>query len=160
MKKLRLVDELKDVLPPSTMSFVATQIRVAGKSRNTVRWTPAEKSLALSLLHSSPKAYRLLQKLLKLPSVSTLRRAMQNVKIYPGFNKNILQALEKKVSAMPKSGKACAIVFDEMAIKEGLSYNFEEDNIEGVEDFGNQRTGYAANHFHIFFQVVPYVATC
>ena len=148
--KSRLVEELKEILPSATFSFVATQIRVAGKSKKQIRWTPGEKSLALSLLHSSPKAYRILQKVFSLPSISTLRRSMQKVQIYPGFNDNILQALQKKVSSMPTSGKACAVVFDEMSMKEGLSYNKEEDNIEGVEDFGNQRTAYAANHATVF----------
>ena len=75
---------------------------------------------------------------------------MQKVKIYPGFNNNILEALKKKVAAMPPGAKACAVVFDEMTMKEELSYNIEEHNVEGLEDFGNQRSSYAANHATVF----------
>ena len=51
---------------------------------------------------------------------------------------------------MPPGGKACAIVFDEMTMKEELSYNIEEDNVEELEDFGNQRSSYVANHTTVF----------
>lgn len=150
MKKQRLLSELDELLPPSTMEFIRTQIRLSGRKKRGNRWTPAEKSLALSLLHTSPKAYKMLQQFLNLPGITTLKRTMRKVKIYPGFNGNILEALQKKVTAMPAGGEICAVVFDEMTIKEGLSYNVEEDNVEGLEDFGNQRTSFAANHATVF----------
>ena len=43
-----------------------------------MRWSTDHKSLALSLLHSSPKTYKLLRKVFSLPSVRTLRQAMHN----------------------------------------------------------------------------------
>ena len=148
--KRRLLQALEEFLPPSTHTFVATQIRLAGRKKKGNRWKPKEKALALSLLHSSPKAYRILQKILSLPDVSTLRLAMRKVKIFPGFNENILDALKRKISNMSPDSAACALVFDEMSLKEGLEYNKEEDNIEGLEDFGHQRTHFAANHATVF----------
>ena len=88
------------------------------------RWSVKDKALALSLYHSSPKTYRMLQKvitrifiifskliilhvviyliiiitlfikLFKLPSSSTLHRSMNNIVIYPGFSSHILNALK------------------------------------------------------------------
>ena len=87
------------------------------------RWSVKDKALALSLFHSSPKTYRMLQKviariciifsnliilhviyliiiftlfikLFKLPSTSTLHRSMKNIVIYPGFSSHILNALK------------------------------------------------------------------
>ena len=45
----------------------------------------------------------------------------------------------------------CAVVFDEITIKECVSYNKERDEIEGLEDFGlNGKTKYVANHAIVF----------
>ncbi|GFN81940.1 transposable element p transposase [Plakobranchus ocellatus] len=88
----------------------------------------------------------MLQKVLNLPSESTLRQEMRKVQIYRGFNENILLALQKKISSNPLVGNVCAVAFDEMAIKTELSYRAEEDNVEGLEDNGNERSATAAGH--------------
>jgi hypothetical protein len=45
----------------------------------------------------------------------------------------------------------CAIVLDEMSLKESVTYNVEKDHIEGYEDFGSLgRTQYIANHAIVF----------
>jgi len=76
---------------------------------------------------------------------------MQNIRIYPGLNSNVMQALQKKVAAMPPNSNLCALVLDEMAIKESVTYNCETDSIEGLEDFGRHgSTKYVANHALVF----------
>ena len=35
---------------------------------------------------------------------------------------------------MSEKDKLCAVIFDEMAIKENLNYNTERDFVEGLED--------------------------
>jgi glycosyltransferase involved in cell wall biosynthesis len=148
-RKEALIQELGEYLPPATLEFVATRIRLGHKKRT--RWTDKDKCIALSLFHTSPKAYQIVKKLFALPSVSTLRRAVQKVKVHPGFNANILQALKAKVAAMPKGSELCALVFDEVSIKESVTYNVERDLVEGLEDFGNfGRTKYVANHATVF----------
>ena len=87
------------------------------------RWTPKDKALALSLLHSSPKTYKLLQRIFKLPSVKTLSRCMQTIDVKPGFNTNILEGLKQKVASMAEVSKMYVICIDEMVIKESLSCN-------------------------------------
>lgn len=149
INKETLVKELAKYLPKSTLQMVTTQIRIGNKKSKGKRWTLSEKAMALSLLHASPKAYRTVRKIISLPSVSTLRRVMQKVGIYPGFNDNILQALKKNLSS-DKSKQLCIVAFDEMALKEEATYNIEQDNIEGLEDFGDNRTRYLANHATVF----------
>ena len=147
----KLYTELSKHLTGMALEFVVTQIRVGKKSPKGIRWTTSEKAFALSILHSSPKTYRMLRKIITLPSITTLRRAMQNIKIFPGFNENILSALEEKVKSLPASAKLCVLLLDEMSLKESMNYNPEKDYIEGLEDFGSHgRTKYVANHATVF----------
>ena len=52
---------------------------------------------------------------------------------------------------MSTHSKLCAILFDEMSIKERVSYDVSNDNVCGLEDFGTGgRTRYVANHAGVF----------
>lgn len=134
------------------LEFFTTQIKLAScKSRKGHRYTNEMKALCLTLYHQSPKCYRLLKKMFRLPSVQTLRNCMQKVNIRPGFHHSILEGLKAKVENMSEKQKLCAIVYDEMAIKENLVYDVERDSVEGLEDSGTGgRTGYVANHAGVF----------
>ena len=101
------------------------------------RWTARDKSYAVSLYHTSPKAYRMLQKQFFLPSVDTLRRVMRKIEIYPCFPKKLIEAFRLKVNSMEEKNKLCVLLFDEMSLKQSLNYNVERDYIEGLEDFGD-----------------------
>ena len=69
------------------------------------------------------------------------------MQIYPGFNPHTLEALKKKVGGMMEEQRLCAITLDEMAIKEGVTYNPQLDHVEGYEDFGSLgRSRFIANH--------------
>lgn len=143
----KLTQDLSDYLSGPVLDFVCCQIRVGKVKNKGQRWTPHDKTIALSLYHSSPKTYRLLQRIFRLPSVKTLRRCMQNINVYPGFNASVLEALKHKVSTMSAESKLCAVVMDEMSIKEALVYNVEKDEIEGFENFGTLgKSKYVANH--------------
>ena len=128
--------------------FIMSQIKNAKKKNCNKRWTYKDKAFALSLLHSSPKTYRLLRKVLDLPSPKTLKMIMRNVGVYPGFNKQILAALKKKLSNAPVSHRVVSLVIDEMAIKEGLSYDSGRDVVEGFVEAkeGGERSEVLANH--------------
>ena len=100
--------------------------------------------MALSLMHSSPKTYRLLRRTFALPSVRTLRKVMNNIDIYPGFNAAILNALRLKLQSSPSAAKLVCIAMDEMSIKEGLSYDGKRDLVEGFAE------STLANHVLVF----------
>ena len=146
-RKQTVIKELSNFLPKNTFEFVVSQINAFSKKCRGHKWSDKDKALALALFHTSPKAYRLLKKIFILPAVSTLRRTMQNVQVYPGFSQNILQALKLKVDSMPPKSRLVSVVLDEMSIKEAVVYNRERDEVEGLEDFGTcGRSQYVANH--------------
>ena len=146
-----LEEKLSEFFSGATLQFLCNQLRLVDQKQQGRRWKDSDKEFALSLYHASPKAYRILKQLFLLPSISTLRRIMRKIKIYPGFNKTILKALETKVSSMPANSELCCVIVDEMALKEAVEYNQEKDYVEGLEDFGvNGRTKYVANHATVF----------
>ena len=54
---------------------------------------------------------------------------------------------------MSPLSKRCALIFDEITIKENVSYNSEKDfeDFEGFEDFAfGRRSKYVANHATVF----------
>jgi len=77
-----------------------------------------------------------MSKYLCLPSVRSLRRWLQMLDVSCGINNNILQILEKKFESQPKSEKVISIVFDEMSLKQLVSYNSQNDSLYGFEDYG------------------------
>ena len=133
------------VISVSQTSFIISQICLTKRKKQGKRWTIKHKSLALSLLHSSPKTYRLLQKIFCLPSIDTLKRVMKNINVVEGFNEEILSALSLKVKNMPKLSKYVCLVYDEMSIKEGISYDGGHDRVEGFT-----KEKHLANHALVF----------
>ena len=123
LKKQKPISELSEYLSGPALDFVASRIYLGKKKR--MRWSEKDKRIALSLYHTSPKAYRWLKKIFALPSIATLRREMRKVKVSPGFNENILTSLKEKLAIMPEGLQICALIFDEMAIKEQVQYNIE-----------------------------------
>ena len=88
------------------------------------------------MFHAGPKAYGILRQVFCLPTVRTLRKSLQNIHIYPGFSAELLDAFRVKVQGMSSQDKLCAVVFEEMGIKEHVYYNPERDLVEGYEDYG------------------------
>ena len=146
----RLIADLPKFLPRSCVQLVAFQIRVRVKEQQGKdKWTPAQKTSALSLLFTSPEAYKVLADVFSWPSVSTLKGTMHSVGTCPGFSETILEALKQKMTG-DRSGKLCVLAFDDVKLKEEAVYNIEQDIIEGLEDFGGMRTRYFANHATVF----------
>ena len=147
----------------ATLSFIEMQVRLTTKKGRGRRYTHQDKATALSLYHSNPKTYRLLRKLFLLPTERTLQRHMQAFHIRAGFSDSIISALEIKVKVMQPNTKLCAIVMDEMAIKESISYCARRDEVEGFEDYGLRgKTIHVANHasFHGAWLKGQREATC
>jgi len=80
---------------------------------------------------------KLLAKVFLLPSVKILHRSVTKLKIYPGFNKALLDTIKIKANVMADQMKFWCIVFNELAIKENISYNPEHDEVEDFGDVGN-----------------------
>ena len=149
--RARVIGELEEKLRPylseSQLHFVLTQVNMGTKAARGRRWNVRDKALALSLMHSSPRTYHLLRTLFALPAVCTLRKIVQRVEIYPGFNKYILHALQLKTTAMPATSKLVVVLLDEMSIKVGVTYDKHQDSVEG---FGHGQPGQLANYALVF----------
>ena len=131
--------------------FLMEQIRASTTKKRGHKWSDDNKRLALSLYHQSPKCYRLLMKVLCLPSISTLKRVYQSVDIRPGFNQGVLDAMKQVVANMSSKQRMCALVFDEMSIKKNMTYDVKNDCVEGFQDLGSLgRKAQVANHAGVF----------
>ena len=135
----------------TALELLKTQIMLSGRNRQEHRYSEEFKMFAMSLYHASPKCYKMLKKTLALPGISTLKSYLKRVDIKPGFHVNIFDALRCKAEHMSTHSKLCAKLFDEMSIKERVSYDVSNDNVCGLEDFGTGgRTRYVANHAGVF----------
>ncbi len=142
-----VMSEVQQYLDPTTYQFVQKQVEMAQKKNKGNRWTISDKMMALSIHNQSRKAYKMLSKIFKLPSESTLKRCLKNTNINPGFTDKVFEGLKKKVDGMGENEKKCVLVYDEISLKSGLTYNPATDSIEGYEDFGEAgQTKYVANH--------------
>ena len=63
----RLCNGLADILSGPALDFVVCQVQQAKRKKHGLRWNCKDKALALSLFHSSPRTYKLLQKVSNLP---------------------------------------------------------------------------------------------
>ena len=91
-------------------------------------------------------------KLFHLPSKNTLKRTLQIMHIWPGFSPEVLSTLKAKVESMRKEDKACAVIFDEMSLKEALNYDHSNYFIVGMENFGDllPNPHFLVNHALVF----------
>ena len=84
-----------------------------------------------------------------LPSVSLIRKTLRLIKVYPGFNKPVVENLGKKIQSMGKNGDISCLGFDEIS----LSKHFDQDGVEisGYEHFGHLgTTSQPADHALVF----------
>jgi len=118
-------------------SIVQMQLRFSHLKRKGWRFKEMEKSFALSLYYNSPKAYTFMRKFLCLPTIRSLRKWLQLLDVSCGLNENVLEVLNTKfIDAEPKH-KLVSIIIDEMSIKSFISYNSQNYQFHGFEDFGN-----------------------
>ncbi|RXG60975.1 Transposable element P transposase [Armadillidium vulgare] len=99
-------------------------------------YTESCKSISLSIYLKSPRAYRYLRKVLKLPSVDTLKRYLNRVSIGPGLSNQLLMNFSNVTSKLKEIDKIVVLMIDEMNIKKNLQFNSKRQLIWGLEDFG------------------------
>ena len=147
----QLISKAADYLDPKILDFFKGQILSAVTSKSGRRYGVQERRFALAIYYHSPKTYRFLSSVFKLPSVSVLHSWLRNICIYAGWSKPSLAALKMRARALPKEETLCGIVFDAMSIKESLHYDRALDSILGREDFGEHATSMKeANHALVF----------
>lgn len=142
-----LENQIKNFQFPSKASEVMC-LNQFKKTGDRKIWSPDAKKLALDIFHSSPSGYKaMLANKIVNPSISTVRRWIGKFSCPPGFNSSIFEGLEKKFKDESEVIKYCALLLDEMSIKECLEYDKNRDFIEGFEDLGELgRKNQVANH--------------
>jgi len=87
------LSELQQLLPAATFAIVKSQVLMAMVHKQGRRWSQQDKLFALSVFYQSRKAYKLLCKVLCLPSPRTLQRDLQKCNIYAGFSAAVMDML-------------------------------------------------------------------
>jgi len=84
--------------------------------KKRVVWSSEDIASAISLRSVSPKAYRYLRNVIKipLPGLSTIRRWASKIKINVGVLTPILHCMEFKGRGMQKFKKLVVLTFDEI----------------------------------------------
>lgn len=133
LHKTSLAESLRSKLTNVQYLFVMAQIRLHNKSKQGRRWSAEEKAMAYNIYARSTNTYNYLCDRFAFPSISTLRRSVGPIAINTGICPIILHCLKRKVNKMKHQEKFCILTFDEMSIKESLSYNAALDSVDGFE---------------------------
>jgi hypothetical protein len=80
--------KLQPCLSDAAFSLLSAQVRLCNKSAR--HWSDNERSVAASIYYQSPKAYRFLRKIMKLPSKASICRWVQNVRVRPVLSQDLI----------------------------------------------------------------------
>ncbi|KAK9688514.1 Transposase protein [Popillia japonica] len=145
-----LNDIIKGCNNEVSFNLLLTQIKFKNRKPQGRRWTTKEKAVALSIYKRSPKAYRLLQCFMPLPSRATLISTLSSVPFTAGICTTIFNHLRKCVKNMQEEDRICSLIFDEMSLKQHLEYDVKNDRSSGFEDFGTERGNKYSNTALVF----------
>ena len=109
-----LRDKIIEHMLPNNVTlqmFMKNQVDLIKTNPNGRRYDDHQLDLAMAVYFASPKCYRILSKIFALPSISTLKRKLRRIEIYPGFNEKIIKALGEKIALMGNGSNLCTIVF-------------------------------------------------
>ena len=137
-------DEIAKAYPEGSFSrlFWEEQKHAASvKDSRAMRWHPLIIRWCLNLKLISSAAYHATRSagFIKLPSERTLRDYTHYFKSRAGFQLEVNQQLQKesKVSELPSNRQFCALLLDEMKLKEKLVYDKFDGEIIGFTDLGD-----------------------
>ena len=105
------------------------------KSLHGQRYSEITKQFAVTLYYHSTKAYEYVRKLLHLPHVSSIRNWCSSVNCKPGFLRDVLDELGKKLASGELSSDI-SIVIDGMAIRKQTQWSRKEQKYTGFVDYG------------------------
>ena len=102
------------------------------------------KDFSLSLYYHGPRSYRFLKKVFNLPSIRTLRTYQSCLTL----SKPVFETLKTMTEGCMSdtSEKVCALIIDELSIRENLEYDKKSDMIIGLADNGEERLPLKGNH--------------
>lgn len=134
-----------------TWNFFLSQQRTQKYKPRGRRFTLEDKIFALSVSKQSGKAYRYLSSIFSLPSRKVLSSLLSKIPFNCGINRSIFDHIKTRVEKLNSINKHCVLMFDEVSLEPGLSYNQKNDRIDGFVDFGgSDRRTHFADHALVF----------
>lgn len=129
-EKEKLKENMYKVL---SQIFTPGQIKMLLHPKKLIAWSSEDIANAMSLRCVSPKAYRYLRNVMKipLPGLSTLRRWANNIEISPGLIRPALDCIEIKGKIIPKHEKLVVLMFDEVYINNKISIDRQKELVVG-----------------------------
>ena len=141
-------DLLKDQLTPDAFNIVMAQLATKNRRR---RWSKEVKVYCLALAYKSPAAYRYLRSTFRIPSLRTLQRLFENFDLKCGFQKQLIELMKHECEKMQPKDKYCIVCFDEMALTARMSYDKQNDCVNGFANYGSYgQTKELGNHALVF----------
>lgn len=130
------------------LDFEAMQLRNACRKPHGRRYKLKEKSMCLALYKSGPRAYRFKEnnKIMVLPTLSTLSRHSAKLMFRVGINRELFSFIKEKVKDWSEADLLCAFSFDETALKPRLEYSSTDDEIIGFIELAGIRRPVFATH--------------
>lgn len=144
-EKLQLSHKLSDYahLSPKTKLIVSEAIQKAKqKVKTTFRYSDEWILDSLLIRCKSTSGYNMLRNngYLPLPSLSTLNRAIQNLRPEFGFDNTLFDALKDKLSNFELNERRGILMFDEMQISKNIEFRVDTCRLVGMVDFGELTT--------------------
>ncbi|KAL4714498.1 hypothetical protein ACJJTC_017561, partial [Scirpophaga incertulas] len=120
----------------SSLEEILKDVKKGRLSRK--KFSPELRCFTLTLQYYSPKAYIYVRKTFgtTLPHPRTLTKWYSKLDGHPGFTKEALTALKSIKENNPNKNIYCALIFDEMKIKSGISWNVKAQRYYGYVDMG------------------------
>ncbi|XP_028044210.1 uncharacterized protein LOC114253507 isoform X2 [Bombyx mandarina] len=146
-KSAKLIDNLSSEF---LKEIVTSALKNQKRKSQGKRWTIKNKISALAIFKRSPKAYRYLRYLAPFQSIKTMQKFMTKIPVEPVLNTAVLDYLKKLAPIKKIRAKLCSLVFNEIALKERLTYSEATDKVEGFIDYGHERKNELANHALVF----------
>ena len=103
------------------------------------KWSNEDLTLALTLKHLSPRAYRYLRakKILPLPSAASIQQHFKSFQIQEGYFGSVDCLLRLMAKVMDKRDLVVALSLDEVHLKAATSYDSSNDKIVGPHSTAN-----------------------
>lgn len=130
-KSLRQEKKYKEIL---NRIFTPGQIKMlTNEKQKQVKWCADDISSAMSLHSVSPRAYRFIQKTMKipLPSVSTLKHWAQKFNVTPGILVDVLRIMKLKGENMTVIERLTVLSYDEVYVSNDIAINRRDEQIVG-----------------------------
>lgn len=112
-------------------------------ARRGMTWSDStiESALQLKFLCGTGGYNLLLDKKIPFPSIRTLNRRIETLKLPPGILDEFFKLLKIKVGAMKELHKICTLSFDEMSIVEGQKFDVGLNTFLGQTTFPDSSCG-------------------